>query len=84
MGKFGEINSADTRSGKFPLVPMGAERRVLRARTPEQGPQSALAEFYNITPVIMNITPVIINITPMICFNPRRDCRRILNFCMGS
>ena len=23
MGKFGEIDSADTRAGKFPLVPMG-------------------------------------------------------------
>ena len=23
MGKFGEINSADTHAGKFPLVPMG-------------------------------------------------------------
>ena len=23
MGKFGEINSADTRAGKFPLVPIG-------------------------------------------------------------
>ena len=46
MGKFGEINSADTRAGKFPLVPMGAERRVLRARTWERGPPSALVEFW--------------------------------------
>ena len=45
MGKFGEINSADTHAGKFPLVPMGAEQRVPRAQTREQGPPSALAEF---------------------------------------
>ena len=44
MGKFGEIDSADTHAGKFPLVSMGAERRVPRARTRERGPPSALAE----------------------------------------
>ena len=34
MGKFGEIDSADTRAGKFPLLSLGAERSVPRARTP--------------------------------------------------
>ena len=43
--KFGEIYSADTPARKFPLVLMGAERRVPRARTRERGPPSALAEF---------------------------------------
>ena len=31
-------------AGKISLVPMGAERRVPRARTRERGPPSALAE----------------------------------------
>ena len=31
-------------AGKFPLVSMGAERRVSRAQTRERGPPSALAE----------------------------------------
>ena len=44
MGKFGEIDSADMRAGKFLLVPMGAEQSVPRARTRERGPPSALAE----------------------------------------
>ena len=48
MGKFGEIHSADTRAGKFPLVSMGAERSVPRARTRERGPPSALAEIVNV------------------------------------
>ena len=33
-------------AGKFPLVSMGAERRVSRAQTQEQGPPSALAELF--------------------------------------
>ena len=49
MGKFGEIDSADMHAGKFPLVPMGAERRVPRAQTREQGPPSALAEIDKIS-----------------------------------
>ena len=44
LGEMFEGNSADTRAGKFPLVPMGAERRVPHARTRERGPPSALAE----------------------------------------
>ena len=44
MGKFGEIDSADTCAGKFPLASMGAEQRVSRAQTQEQGPPSMLAE----------------------------------------
>ena len=47
MGKFGEIDSADTRAGKFPLASMGAERSVPRARTWERGPPSALAEIFH-------------------------------------
>ena len=46
MGKFGEIDSADTRAEKFPLVSMGPERSVPRARTRERGPPSALAEIF--------------------------------------
>ena len=40
-----EGDSADTCAKKFPLVSMGAERRVSRAQTRERGPPSALAEF---------------------------------------
>ena len=39
-----EGESADALAGKFPLVSMGAERRVSHAQTREQGPPSALAE----------------------------------------
>ena len=35
---------ADTRVDKFPLVSMGAEQRVKRVQTREQGPPSAPAE----------------------------------------
>ena len=45
LGEMFEGDSADTCAGKFPLVSMGAERRVSRAQTRERGPQSALAEF---------------------------------------
>ena len=45
MGKFGEIDSADTHAGKFLLMPMGGGRRVPHARTWERGPPLALAEF---------------------------------------
>ena len=45
MGKFGEINSADTRAGKFPLVPMGGLSRGSRVRGHgSEDPLSALAE----------------------------------------
>ena len=54
MGTFGEIDSADTRAGKFPLASMGAERSVPRARTWEQGPLSVLAEFFFPVIVIIN------------------------------
>jgi hypothetical protein len=47
LGEMFEGDSADTGAGKFPLVSMGAERRVSRAQTREQGPPSALAEIYN-------------------------------------
>ena len=36
-------------AGKFPLVSMGAERRVSRAQTRERGPPSALAEILTFT-----------------------------------
>jgi hypothetical protein len=38
-----ESDYADMCAGKFPLVLMGAKRRVLRAQTRERGPQWALA-----------------------------------------
>ena len=41
LGEMFEGDSADTRVGKIMLVPMGAERRVPRARTRERGPPSA-------------------------------------------
>ena len=44
LGEMFEGDSADTCAGKFPLVLMGAERRVSRAQTRERGPPSALAE----------------------------------------
>ena len=47
LGGMFEGDSADTCGGKFPLVLMGTERRVLRAQTREQGPPSALADFFN-------------------------------------
>ena len=47
LGEMFEGNSADTHAGKFPLVPMGAERSVPRARTWERGPPSALAEYFS-------------------------------------
>ena len=37
---------ADTCADKFPLVWIGAERRVSRAQTRERGPPSAIAEIY--------------------------------------
>ena len=46
LGLMFEGDSADTCAIKFPLVSMGAERRVLRAQTRERGPPSALAEIY--------------------------------------
>ena len=46
LGEMFEGASADTRTEKIPLLPMGAERRVPRTR--ERGPPSALAEFLNI------------------------------------
>ena len=48
LGEMFEGDSADMCAGKFPLVSMGAERRVLRAQTRERGPPSALAEFFMI------------------------------------
>ena len=44
MGEMFESHSAYTGAGKFPLVSMGAERRVSHAQTRERGPSSALAE----------------------------------------
>ena len=41
-----EGDSADTCTEKFPLVSMGAERRVKRAQTLERGPPSAPAELF--------------------------------------
>ena len=41
-----EDDSAGRVARKFPLTLMGAERRIPRARTREQGPPSALAEFF--------------------------------------
>jgi hypothetical protein len=41
-----EGDSADTGAGNFPLVSMGAERRVSRPQTRERGPPSALAESF--------------------------------------
>ena len=37
---------AETCAGKIPLVPMGSERRVPRARTRGARPPSALAELF--------------------------------------
>ena len=45
LGEMFEGDSADMRAGKFPLVPMEAERRVPRVLTRKRGPPSALAEF---------------------------------------
>ena len=45
LGEMFEGDSADTCAGKFPLMSMGAERRVSRAQTRERGPPSARAEF---------------------------------------
>ena len=44
-----EGNSADMCAGKFPLVSMGAERRVSRTQTRERGLPSALAEIVSIS-----------------------------------
>ena len=41
LGEMFKGNSADMCAGKFPLVSMGAEGRVLHAQTREQGPPSA-------------------------------------------
>ena len=48
FGEMFEGDSADTCAGKFPLVSMGAERRVYRAQTRERGPPSAPAELANV------------------------------------
>ena len=45
LGEMFEGDSAETCTGKIPQVPMGAERRVRRARTWERGPPSAQVEF---------------------------------------
>ena len=47
LGEMFEGDSADMCARKFPLVSMGAERRVSRAQTRERGPPSALAEIGN-------------------------------------
>jgi hypothetical protein len=52
MGEMFVGHSADTGAGKFPLVSMGAERRVSRAQTRERGPPSALAEIGNFGPSV--------------------------------
>ena len=44
LGEMFEGDFAYTFAGKYQLVSMGAEWRVLRAQTQEQGPPSALAE----------------------------------------
>ena len=44
LGEMFEGDSADMCAGKFPLVPMGVERRVSRVQTRDRGPPSALAE----------------------------------------
>jgi hypothetical protein len=44
LGELFEDDSADTCARNFPLMSMGAERRVSRAQTRERGPPSALAE----------------------------------------
>ena len=38
LGEMFEGDSADTCAGKFPLMSMGAKRRVSRAQTRERGP----------------------------------------------
>ena len=43
-GKFGEINSADTHTGKFLLVPIGGWAEGPACADTERGPPSALAE----------------------------------------
>ena len=47
MREMFEGDFADMYAGKFPLVSMGAERRVSRAQTRERGPPSALAEIFS-------------------------------------
>ena len=47
-----EGDSADMGARKFPLVSMGAERRVSRAQTRERGPPSALAEIGPVIPIL--------------------------------
>ena len=44
LGEMFEGDSAGMCAGIFPLVSMGAERRVSRAQTRERGPPSALEE----------------------------------------
>ena len=44
LGEMFEGDSADMCAGKFPLMSMGAERRVSCAQTREREPPSALAE----------------------------------------
>ena len=48
LGQIFEGYSAETCAGKIPLLPMGTEQRVLHARTREQGPPSALEEFFTL------------------------------------
>ena len=58
-GEMYEDNSADTCAEKFPLTPIGAERRVPRAQTRERGPPSALAEFRHVFTHVLNFYPLV-------------------------
>jgi hypothetical protein len=46
LGEMFEGDSADKCTGRFPLVSMGAERRVSRAQTRERGTPSVLVEIH--------------------------------------
>ena len=63
--------SADTRAGKFPLVSMGGRAEGLACADPGAR-----------TPI--GASGILFSSLHTVVQNPRRGCRRVSNFCMGS
>ena len=73
LGEVFKGDSADMCGGKFPLVSMGGRANGQACADGERGPPSARAEIF-----------FSFFLSGLIANSPRRDCHRVLKFCMSS
>jgi hypothetical protein len=71
FGEMFEGDSADTGGGKFPLVSMGG--RVEGIACADPGARTPIGASGNFSSSLHTVVQI-----------PRRGCRRVSNFCLGS